>query len=57
MKKIGPDFPDELQAAGLMGLPFAWGSDGTFTFDPSMTPEDIDSVEAIYAAHVPSEAE
>ena len=52
--KIGPSFPGELRAAGLMGLPFAWGDDGTFTFDPQMTPEQIAGVQAVFAAHDPT---
>jgi hypothetical protein len=51
--KIGPSFPDELRTAGLTGLPFAWGDDGTFTFDERMTPEQIVGVQALYAAHDP----
>jgi hypothetical protein len=51
--KIGPSFPDELRAAGLTGLPFAWGDDGTFTFDPRMTPAQVAAVQAVYVAHDP----
>ncbi|MDR6585518.1 hypothetical protein [Herbaspirillum frisingense] len=54
MKKIGETFVSELLAAGLLGLPFAWGEDGAFQFDERMTPEQIDQVEAVYAAHDPT---
>lgn len=54
MKAIGPAFGSELQAAGLAGLPFAWGADGTFQFDPRMTPTQIAAVQAVYAAHDPT---
>lgn len=54
MKAIGPTFADELRGAGCFGLRFAWGADGTFTFDPSMTQTQIDAVNAVYAAHDPT---
>lgn len=53
-KAIGPTFPTELQAADLFSLPFAWTSDGTFTFDAKMTQAQIDGVDAVYAAHDPT---
>lgn len=53
-KAIGPTFSIELAAAGLNGLPFAWGADGTLSFDGTMTPTQIAAVEAIYAAHDPT---
>jgi hypothetical protein len=55
VSEIGENFSDELKEAGLFGLPFSWGDDGTFTFDPSMDQKDIDKVKAVYAAHVPNE--
>jgi hypothetical protein len=53
--KIGPTFGAELIAAGLGGLPFSWGSDGSFE------PADLSSLSAaqkagvlaVYAAHNP----
>lgn len=54
MKKIGETFANELAAAGLLGLPFAWGEDGAFQFDGRMTPEQIVQVAAVYAAHDPT---
>lgn len=53
-KAIGPTFPDELKAAGLLGAPFAWGADGTFSYDPSMKQTDIDAIQKVYAAHDPT---
>jgi len=54
--KIGPSFSDELKTAGLTGLPFAWGDDGTFTFDERMTAEQRDAVLALYTVHDPKKA-
>lgn len=54
MLKIGPSFPSELQAAGLLGLPFSWGADGVFTFDLRMTSAQIAAVQAVHAAHDPT---
>ena len=55
MKNIGPTFGNELDAAGLLGLPFSWGADGTFQFDERMTQPQIDAVNAVYAAHDPTQ--
>lgn len=52
--KIGPNFFNELAAAGLAGLPFSWGSDGAFEFGAGMTQAQIAAVHAVYAAHDPS---
>ena len=49
--RIGPSFGEEIVAAGLGGLPFSWGSDGTFEFAPSMTQAQRNAVLAVYAAH------
>lgn len=53
-KAIGPSFATELKVAGLLGLPFAWGADGGFTFDPALTQVQITAILAVYAAHDPS---
>lgn len=53
-KKIGPTFSDELKEAGLFGLPFAWGDDGTFSYDPDMTEAEIAEIQAVYEAHDPT---
>jgi hypothetical protein len=51
---IGPTFSMELQAAGLLGLSFAWGSDGVIEFDDSVTEDQRAEILAVYAAHDPS---
>lgn len=54
MKAIGPTFADELKAAGLLGLPFSWGADGTIEFRADMPQVQRDAVLAVYAAHNPA---
>ncbi|SCU75510.1 conserved hypothetical protein [Cupriavidus necator] len=54
MKKIGEHFAQEVEAAGLAGLPFAWGDDGEIEFGKSLTQAQIDSIVAVYDAHDPS---
>lgn len=51
---IGPAFADEIRAAGLDGLPFTWGADGSLAFDPSLTPDQITAIRAAVAAHNPA---
>ncbi|MBC3239671.1 hypothetical protein HU723_10815 [Pseudomonas lurida] len=53
-QNIGPTFYQELKDAGLIGLPFAWGADGTFSFNESMSQENIDSVLDVYERHDPA---
>lgn len=50
---IGPAFAAELQAAGLTGLPFSWGSDGLGPLD-RLTPQQQAAVQAVLAAHNPA---
>ncbi len=52
--RIGLTFGDELLAAGLAGLPFAWGADGTFEFSSRMTAEQRAAVLEVYAVHDPT---
>jgi hypothetical protein len=52
-KKIGSTFGEELKAAGLGGLPFSWTEDGDFWFAESLTEEQIERIQAVYADHVP----
>lgn len=52
-KAIGPTFPFELLKAGLLGLPYSWGSDGSFNYG-AMTPGQISQVTAVYNAHNPN---
>jgi hypothetical protein len=54
MKAIGPNFQNELKAAGLLGLPFAWGDDGAINFGAAITPTQQAAIEAVYAAHDPT---
>lgn len=54
MKAIGPTFSNELQAAGLGGLPFSWGADGSFQFDQRLSQAQIDGINAVYLAHDPT---
>lgn len=53
MKNIGPSFVAELQAAGLLGLPFSWSDDGEFIFGSGITPLNIEAVQAVYESHDP----
>lgn len=52
-KQIGPNFANEIRAAGLGGLPFAWDNAGNFVYGPDMTQDQINAVQAVYAAHNP----
>ncbi len=51
MKPIGPTFGDELAAAGLSGLPFAWGDEGVISGRERLTPEQNAALDAVLAAH------
>lgn len=53
-KAIGPNFPYELAAAGLTGLQFSWGEDGSLVFGSDVTEQQISAIEAVYAAHSPA---
>lgn len=50
---IGPNFAAEIQAAGLMGLPFAWSAEGV-TYGDDLTPPQRAAIEAVVAAHDPA---
>lgn len=50
---IGPTFGDEVIAAGLGGLPFAWGSDGQITGRENLTDEQNKTLDAVVSAHDP----
>lgn len=54
LKSCGPTFANELKAAGLLGLPFSWGADGTFYFNTSVTETQQAAIQAVYATHDPS---
>ena len=53
---IGPTFGAELAAAGLGGLAFSWGSDGTFTYGPTITNDQRAAIASVLAAHDPNAA-
>ncbi len=53
-KSIGLSFPFELQAAGLLGLPFSWNENGEVLFADSMTEEQRAAVMAVVLAHDPT---
>lgn len=52
--RIGPNFGNELAAAGLAGLPFAWASDGTITGETNLTSAQQTALVAVVAAHDPT---
>ena len=56
MKRIGPTFGDEILAAGLHGLPFAWGEDGDFCGRENLSPAENATLDAVIAAHNPDAA-
>lgn len=51
---IGPSFFDELAEAGLNGLPFSWGSDGSICGRENLTAEQNNALDAVLAAHNPT---
>lgn len=53
-KAIGPTFSAELEAAGVLTLPFSWNADGDINFSPSMTNDQIAAVQSVYETHDPN---
>jgi hypothetical protein len=51
---IGPNFANEIAAAGLAGLPFSWGPDGVSTDDPRLTEAQKTAIAGVVAAHDPA---
>lgn len=53
---IGPSIGDELKAAGVDGLPFAWNpqTGQLRTDDPALTPAQRTTIQAVFAAHDPA---
>ncbi|WP_199777598.1 hypothetical protein, partial [Bosea sp. FBZP-16] len=51
MNAIGPTFGDELEAAGLGGLPISWGSDGDVQGLDGLSAKQKAGVKAVLAAH------
>lgn len=54
MKTIGPTFGEELRAAGLLGLPFSWESNGEFCGVENISPEDAAKLQSVIDAHRPT---
>lgn len=54
MKRVSERFADELQAAGLLGLPFSWGEDGALEFGASITADQRAAIQAALANHDPA---
>ena len=55
--KIGPTFTEELERAGLLGLSFSWGDDGSVFYAPgALTSEQEGALAAVLDAHDPSSA-
>ncbi|MFY3535473.1 hypothetical protein [Achromobacter denitrificans] len=48
---IGPSFPSELEAGGLLGLPFSWSAAGVLRFGDSITESQRAAVLAVLDAH------
>lgn len=54
-KQLGPTFGDEVIAAGLGGLPFAWGdTDETITGRENLTAAQNSTLDGVIAAHDPT---
>lgn len=53
MPNIGPTFGDELNAAGLVGLPLSWSSDGEIYFSEAVTRAQRRAVLDVLAVHNP----
>jgi hypothetical protein len=54
-KQLGPTFGNEVIAAGLGGLPFAWGdTDETITGRENLTTTQNSTLDSVVAAHDPA---
>ena len=49
-------FSQQLAAAGLATLPFTYGNDGTFNYDPSITQVQKDQIQGVYSKHNPKKS-
>jgi hypothetical protein len=47
---IGPNFDNEIIAAGLMGLKFSWNASGVLVSN-DVSPEDLEKLKALIVAH------
>ena len=52
--KIGPSFASELEAAGLMGAPFSWDSEGRIEGRDNLTAAQNATLDTVIAAHDPN---
>lgn len=53
---IGPNFGEEVIAAGLGGLPFTWGEDGEIAGREELTDDQNAALDDVIAAHDPTKA-
>jgi hypothetical protein len=53
---IGPNFVNEVQAAGLGGLPFSWTPED-ITYGPTLTAAERTTIEAVLSTHNPAAPE
>lgn len=54
--QLGPTFAEELRVAGLLGLPFSWGSDGIIEGRERLTDVQNAMLDAVLSAHNPTKA-
>lgn len=55
--RIGPTFSEELRQAGLLGLPFSWGTEtGEIYFAPDFDPDKKAQVLDVLARHDPDKS-
>lgn len=53
---FGPTFANEIEAAGLTGLPFTWHGDGRISGRERLTAQQNATLNAVIAAHNPNKA-
>ncbi len=51
---FGPTFADELDAAGLAGIPISWGDSGEIFGRDRLTADQAAALDAVVAAHDPA---
>lgn len=55
MKALGPNFSDDLRAAGLGGLPISWSSGGNINSRENLTDAQRATLDQVVAAHTPAD--
>jgi hypothetical protein len=55
-KALGPMFGREVEAAGLSGLPFTWGNDGTISGRERLSTVQQQLLDSLVAAHDPTKS-